>query len=319
MSDISTTLAGCFGLASTRARKERGHFIFKTETGLVRIYKTFERHQAIRQRYDISNKLNDAGFPWTDEIFLSIYGEPFVQLGRETYVMSEYISGREMNLDNQQDILLAMQSLAKFHIAGRGIAGVNTSASISETFESNIAFLTKTVKQANASSRLSDFDVMFIKNIDQYLNYATDSVNRLAKTDYANIYLYAVAEKHLCHNILKEESLPIAGDTCYIINLHEATIDTQITDLANFLRRYARRSNRDVPIHKLIEAYDRISPLPDSALAIINAILVHPWQFVKIARQYYSKKRSWTPIAITSRMASLLEEQEDYNKFIAFI
>jgi len=321
MSDFAATLPSHFGLTGIRAIKERGYYLCKTESGFYKIHKTHENHQQIRLRHALLNQLEMLGFPWIDKIMLSTQGVPFVQLGRETYVMSRHIKGYDVNLDCLQDMTLAIESLARFHMAAREIELTNglaldTSASLSEIFAKNSAFLTKTTKQTSKNSRLSDFDVMFIKSSDRYINQAAESAQLLAQTNYDALHATALAQNHICHNVLKEENLPILDGICHVTNFTEATVDTQITDLASLLRRYARRSQRDIPLAKMIEIYDNIAPLPHSATAIIYAQLVHPWQFVKIARQYYSKKRGWTPAAMMSRMTGLLDEQERYDVYV---
>jgi len=322
MSDIITALSTHFGLVGTRAVKERGCFLCETRAGTVKISKTFERHQAIHLRHRLLEYLEDAGFHWTDKLVLSTYGIPFVQLGRETYVMSQHVAGRDMDLDCPQDVILGVESIAHFHLAAKGFGGsasqgIDIAPPTTEIFDKNYTFLTRTAKQMGKISRLSDFDIMFIKSAPQYIGYAQKSAQLLAQTGYNVLYAAALAQRHICHNALKEENFSVSGDRCYITNFSRATIDAQITDLASFLRRYARRSKREISLSRLLEIYDRICPLPDSAMDIIYAVLVHPWQFVKIVRQYHNKKRGWTPVAIMSRMLSLLEEQDNYDAYIS--
>jgi len=320
MGDIATILLSNFGI-SGKAIKQRGYFFCKTESGHYKIYKTNDSHQAIRLRYELLEMLAASGFSNTDKIVLSTQGLPYVQLGRETYVMSKYIEGRELNLDCLDDVILATESLAHFHRAARGLncslsQSFASTLSLLDVFAKDAAFLAKTAKQVNNNSRLLDFDVMFVKNISHYIAKAIESQALLRKTDYTALHAIALEEGHICHNALKEENFPITRDGCYLVNFKEAVIDTQITDLASFLRRYARRSNKTIPLRKLIEVYDRINPLPNHASQIIHAQLVHPWQFIKIVQEYYSKKRGWAPAALMGRMQSVLEEQESCNEYI---
>jgi len=320
MGDIATILLSNFGIRG-KAIKQWGYFFCKTERGHYKIYKTSDSHQVIRQRYELLEKLAASGFSNTDRIVLSTQGMTYVQLGRETYVMSKYIEGRELNLDCLEDVVLATESLAQFHIAARGLncalsQSFSNTLSLLDVFAKDTAFLAKMAKQVNNNSRLLDFDVMFVKNISHYINKATESQELLKKTDYAALHTTALEEGHICHNALKEENLPITNDMCYLVNFKDAVIDTQITDLASFLRRYARRSNKTIPLKKLMDVYDRINPLPNHASQIIHAQLVHPWQFIKIVQEYYSKKRGWAPAALMGRIQSVLEEQERYHQYI---
>jgi len=315
MGDITTILPTYFGL-KTRATKERGNFICKAAA--IKISKTFENFAVIRTRHVLLDKLEAAGFPFVDKIMQSTLGTPYVQLGRETYVASRHIAGTELDLDCEKSVMAAVENIAKFHALAKGMgdAGLETAPSLTEIFAKNAVFLTKTLRQLNKTSRLSDFDVMILKNIGQYINYATKSIELLQETGYDEMFCAAVEGGHICHNALKEENLPIHNDICHITNWNEATVGVQITDIAGFLHRYARRSECKVSLFKLIAVYSDIVQLPTNAVQIIYAYLIHPWQFVKIAGQYYSKKRGWTPGAITSRMANLLEQQEKYDAFV---
>jgi CotS family spore coat protein len=319
MNDFAATLPSHFGLAGTKTVKERGYFLCKTAQGFFKIHKTQDTHQDIYRRHRLLEQLDGLGFPWTDRIVLSVQGEPFVQLGRETYVMTRHVKGRELNPDCLQDMTLAIESLARFHMIAQGVAwdpASTISPPLSETFAKNATFLTKTARLASKNSRMSDFDVLFIKNSGQYMAKAEASIQLLARTGYPAVYAAAVAGGHLCHGELKEETMPIWDGTCYLTNFNHAAVDAQIVDLAAFLHRYARRSRREIPLAALVDMYDRVLPLPSQGTDIIAAYLAHPWQFVKIAQQYYSKKRGWTPVAMMGRMGDLLEMQALYDAYV---
>jgi len=265
--------------------------------------------------------LEDAGFPYTDAIILTAQGDPFVQLGRETYVMTrhDWYTGSDLDLDNQTDMTLALQTLARFHHAARNLPleqNFSASSLLSDVFVRDAAFIAKTAKQISKNSRMSDFDVLFIKNTALYENRAASSSEMLAQTNFHALHDKAIAENHICHNGLKEEAISILAGVCYITGFNESAIGVQITDLANLLHRYARRSTHEMSLIQLLEIYDKVLPLPEDATEIVRAYLTHPWQFVKIASLYYSKKRGWTPAAIMGRMSNLLEKQELYDAYI---
>lgn len=318
MGDITTILPSYFGI-STRATKERGAFICKTGSGITRISKSQDNYATIRMRHSLLDKLESSGFPFIDKIIPSTFGTPYVQLGRETFVMTNYIKGQELDLDCENSIALAVEAIAKCHTVANGFndGAIKISSPLTEVFSKNITFLEKTLRQLNKTSRLSDFDVMFLKNVDKYTNDAKKSLELLNTTDYISLYQNAVHGGTLCHNSLKEENLQIFEEKCYITNWDDSAIDLQIIDFAGFLHRYARRSIHKISLFTILNMYDSFLHLPTNATKIIYAYLVHPWQFIKIAMHYYSKKRGWTPGAITSRMAKLLEEQAAYDEFIS--
>lgn len=318
MGDFATTLLAQYGLVNIKAVKERGAYLCKAETGQKKIHKTYDNYSAIHARYALLEQLDASGFPYTDKITLSLQDMPFVQLGRETYIMSQYVPGREIDLNCLQDMTLAMQSLARLHKAARGVQGiplVNADA-FPVVFAKDADFLAKTSRQIGKNTRLSDFDVIFVKNVKEYTARTEKAAELLAQTDYHFIFDNAVAGGHICHNALKEETLTIHNDICHITGFNDAVVGAQIDDVANLMRRYVRRSNREIPIGKLLEAYDHVLPLPKTADAIVRAALMHPWQFIKLVRQYYSKKRGWAPAAIMDRIIRLLEEQGKCDEYM---
>jgi len=320
MGDLAAILPTYYGLTG-RASKERGNYICRMKNGYGKIIKTNESPQGINRRYVLLEQLTKSGFEHADKIFLSTHGLPYVNLGRETYVMSRHIKGRDMDFNNTSDVMLALTSLAKFHKIAQGLqfeAALSppSAPSLLSSWEKESASLKHAFKQVNKNSRLSDFDMLFIKNAKHYTEQAENAAVALKNTDYTTLQTSAIASKCICHNGLKEENLPIFNDACYITRITEATFDLQMTDLANFIRRYAGRSDKALSIADLMQIYDNINPLPASALDIIHAQLIYPWQFVKIIKQYYSKKRGWTPIALMSRINNVLEEQPAFDEYV---
>jgi len=315
--DFGINLLAHFGITGVKAVKERGYYLCDTANGFVKIHRTSDEPMEIYTRHDLLKKLENAGFLNGELILETPQGIPYVNLGRDMFIMCRHIPGRDLDLDNPNDIALALETLARFHQAACNISvGYEPSPLLTEVYAKQSAALNHAVKQVNRRPRLSDFDILLIKYANLYGDYAADAQSALAKTDYAALHSQALSQGRVCHNALKEENLPIYKDSCYLLNLSDATIDLQLTDLSNFIRRYARRSSRSIPIQRLIELYSKFNPLPDSARAIIHAQLSYPWPFMKIVSQYYSKKRNFTPVAITSRMTEVLEEQAAYDGYV---
>jgi len=315
--DLGYSLPGYFGL-SGRAVKERGYYVCNTGQGPVKIHKTSGEPREINARYELQKRLSAAGFSQTDFLMETPQGAPYLQLGRDVFIMTRHISGRELDLDNLNDVALALESLAKFHLAARDILtwGI-TAPSLTDAFSKQTSGLTQTMKQVGRRPRLSDFDVLLLKHAPAFAKAAEEASAALAETDYTALYTAALDGGHICHNALKEENLPIFQEACYILNLSEASRDLQLADLASFIRRYARRSNKELPIGRLLEIYNKFAPLPASAAAILFAQLSYPWPFMKLVSLYYSKKRNFTPVAIKSRMDEILTEQEIYDEYIS--
>ncbi|MCL1845751.1 MAG: hypothetical protein FWF77_07590 [Defluviitaleaceae bacterium] len=313
MGDLAAILPSYFGAAGERAVKVRGFYLI--EAG--KIQKTDCKPREILARFNLLNRLDEVGFSYTDRIIPTTSGEPFIALGRDIFVMTRRVPGREPDFESASDMTLIMEAIAKFHAAARGIKEMPAAPPLSEIYAKQIAATSAAIKQVHRRPRLSDFDVLVLKHAPEAFIAAESAQNFLADTDYKALYDDAISGGHVCHNVLKEESLSVADDGCYITRFEEASIDLQLSDLATFLRRYARKSSRKISATQLLEIYEKYLPLPVSAKKILFAELSFPWQFFRLVSQCYQKKRAFVPAAITSRMAEILEERGVYEGYIA--
>jgi CotS family spore coat protein len=313
--DLSASLPSYFGLKGVRAVKERGCYLVDN----AKIHKTSGSGREIVARYNLLKQLEQAGFPFTDGLIPAASGVPFVNLGREMFVMTRHVPGCEPDMEKLEDMTVILEGLARFHKAARGLNALDLEISqpLPEVFAKQTAALSAAVKQVNRRPRFSDFDVLMLKHAEAYANRAASSAKVLAATDYTSLHADAVANKHICHNALKEETFSVFEQNCYITRFEEAAFDLQLNDLACVLRRYAVKSSREIPITQLVEIYDRILPLPASGKNILFALLSFPWAFMKVVSQFYSKKRNFIPAGITSRMTAVLDEQDVYDGYVS--
>jgi len=316
MDKLSPAILESFGINS--AKKEKGHYLCNTGSGPMKLHITPESPEAIHLQHSIKEYLAKEGFPHTGRYQLTKTGQPYISVGRETYVMTKVPKPHnETDFENETEALKAAQALAHFHIAAQSMPqAIQLSQPLPEIYTRQMKELSQMGKQVRRGSRLSDFDVLFIKHAPQYGEIMQDSINRLAKTNYARLHSKAISQGSLCHNALKEENLLATNSDTYIINFAEAEIDLQLCDLAALIRRYAQRSSKSIPINRLLETYSKIAPLPHEAVDIIYALLIFPWAFMKIITQYYSKKRNWTPNGLINRMDTILAERESYEKYV---
>ena len=315
LNDFGNNLLKQFGLYG-RAVKERGKFFCKTDFGMAKIYKTYEGQQAVKNRQALLAKLGEAGFTQTDALPGALV--PCVQAGRELYAIARDIKGRVLDLNQPEDIYLGIEAIGALHRAGRGgdFKLHSTAPLLGDTFEKNTAFLIKCAKDIGKMKKLSDLDILLMRNLPKYIDMCHQATKMLNRTQHITLHQEAVANHHVCHNILREDNLHIADGVCYITNFNWVSTGLQLLDFAEFLRRYARRSNQEIPLEDLVAAYGDICPLPPTGAEIIHAYLAHPWQFVKVTQHYFSKKRSWVQSGIIGKMERALEEQDGYDKYV---
>jgi len=318
MDKLSPAVLQAFGLSSRGIKKEKGQYLCNSENGLVKVHITNQKPESILMQHKIKEFLVDS-FPETDRFILTKDEQPYISIGREMYIATAYPSPQtETNLENEDNIIGALLALAKLHLASRSMPpfGLPEAPLLTDNYSKKLIDLTHASKLARRGSRMSDFDVAFIKHVPRASQTINKALDHLEKTNYLSLHSLAASQHSLCHNALKEENLPVVNGSTYIINFAYATIDIQLCDLAAFIRRYAQRSSRAIPITCMLETYAKINPLPNNAIDIIYPQLIFPWAFAKLATQYYSKKRNWTPNGLINSMESVLDEWDAYDEYV---
>jgi CotS family spore coat protein len=318
MGDIINSVLAYFGVESQNIVKEKGSYLCRTDRGMLKLEKTGETIEAINSAHALKEHAAKAGFKNTDRYITGPDGFPFAQFGVDRYLFTRMASGRELDFANPLQVITAVKMLACFHIAATGVeATFPASCSCEEIFCQGLEALSLAVKQTRRQKQLSDFDILLLKNAPAYEAQITQAINELSSTPYPTLYAQALEKNHLCHNALKEEYIFVDNDEAYLTHFTSATKDLQLCDLAAFIRRYALRGDASLSVHRLLEAYNKNNPLPNGSEAVLRAFLLYPAPFVKTVKQYYSKKRSWTPAGLILRMEAVLARQARYDLFLS--
>ena len=303
MSVLHHSLAKAFGISSVV--REKGYY--KTIDGMYMIRKT--RDPQIPARHQITEHCIQAGYPWMERYYLSQSGQPFVFMDGDYYIMTDLVRFAEADFSNADEFLKIVGSLAHWHSCARGsdtdmpLQASRPSTPLTETMKSQLEALDAIRKKVAKYSKWSDFDVLFLKNYPEYKERITKALKLLESTGYIKRFNKARQMNHICHNGLKEEIFRISCDAVYITKLDFATVDYQLADLCGLIRR---KKNYDIDNNRILDVYSKVNPLDPEEEVILEAMLLYPQAFVKIVREYYQKKRSWTPVAMANKMREVL-------------
>jgi CotS family spore coat protein len=320
MAELPAIVYRNFGLRVNRVKRERSYYICETPDGLKKIAKTSDSAEHLWFQHTVKEHLYAKGYPWVDRFALSETGQPFVLLGTDYFVLTPYIDGRETDFGDWADVEQALTAAARFHVCARHVPSENEPPPpppLTDYFRKQAAELNAVAKRVRRQARLSDFDVLFIKNIHFYTEQMRQAIAALDATDYPLWLSEALSQRHICHNMLKEESLNFNDGHVFITHWGDAGPDLQLSDLGSLIRRHIQRAGRHAaPLPLVLDVYGHITPLSGDALAILYALLLFPWQFMKIVGMHYNKKRSWTPNAMTNRMYAVVAEKDEYMRYI---
>ena len=313
---LSAQVLQGFGIVAKKIRKEKSSFVLTTESGSLTVKKSLDSCAKVTFAHDIKEYLAANGFINTDRFRTALSGKPYVEYEGDIYVCTKAQALRETSFSDAKDVRRAVESIARMHRLSRGVvaAGKFRRENVLAQLRKDVADISGIKRKLGQSGSLSDFDVIFLKNYDFYIFQMRQTLAELESTRFEAYIQESLRQPQVIHNRLKEETLLVEGDQLHIVNFGAAEIGYSMFDLVSVISRYIRENPRgsQLSVYELLEAYDSQSPLRIEDIRITRALLHFPFRFVKLLRAYYSKKRTWTPSAIFSKMQGIIADRDSY-------
>ena len=313
---LSAQVLQGFGVVAKKIKKDKSCFVLTTDSGSLTIKKSLDNCAKVMFAHEIKEHLAANGFTNTDRYRPAISGKPYVEYEGNVYVCCKTLNLRETSFTDPKDVLRAVEGMAQMHRLSRGI---NPTSKLRREnafgqLRKDLTDIVAIKRRLGQTSSLSDFDVIFLKNYDFYTSQMKETLAELEATKFDSYLQESLIQPSIIHNRLKEETLLFENDNLHIINFGAAEIGYSIFDLVSVVSRYIRENPHggELSVYDLLEAYNRQYPLRVEDIRITRALLHFPFRFMKLLRAYYSKKRTWTPSAIFSKMQDIASDRESY-------
>ncbi len=320
--ELYTLVLQGFGLKAHRITKEKSYFICSTSQGALKLQKSFDTPEGILFQHSIKEHLQRKGFPVADRFLLSVDGLPYVLYDQSVYTLGHLPPGKEANFSDTRCFEGVVATLAHFHqkanhIAFPGSPILSDQRPLTD-YAKDLADLVVMRKRISSQKRMSDFDVLFLKNYESYATQLQQALELLDKNAALNHYMKKAREENaVCHGIMKSESFLVDKGQMLLVNYSMASVGSRMLDLSSLIRRYAKRlQGYIITVEDIVRLYDRHASLEREELNILYPLLLYPQKFIRICNQYYAKKRTWTPNAIANRMENLLAGKDAYDAYI---
>jgi CotS family spore coat protein len=238
----------------------------------------------------------------------------------EIYCMIDLVEGRESDYDNPIDLSIATKGLAELHLASEGFKGnlcsrCNSGRLINNfTRRLNEMGVFKTVALINEHK--SDFDNIFLSNVDHYIAEIKNSIKLLENSFYYKL----CAEENkivLCHHDLANHNIIIKNEEAYFIDFDYAIVDLRVHDLCNFITKGTKNYAFDIEKGKnILEEYSSINPLDKRELSVLYGMLTFPQDFYSIVKDYYTRRKDWTEGTFVDRIKRKTQGEEFRLEFL---
>ena len=320
---ILITVMHKYNLELVSAEKVRSAYKIITGNGKFCLKRMKHGRNKVKNGCILTEELLSNKFTNTAKYFRTKDGDFSVSHKKNIFYLTEWIEGYECDLTNIDEAIKCTKLLAQFHnisnkIDHNKIHIPNNLKNWPKIFASNLNDLEKS-KTIIINKRIkSEFDVLFLENIDNFYNRGIFAINMLNKSEYCKLSKLANDNKIICHNSFYYQNIIKKDGEYFIIDLDSIMIDLQISDLGKLIRRlmFKKTYGWDFNFAKaLIEAYNSTNRLSREDLEIMLALIIFPHKFWKLGKKRYMKQKSWSETKYLHKLNKVISYNETQEKF----
>ncbi|AYD39166.1 CotS family spore coat protein [Clostridium fermenticellae] len=238
----------------------------------------------------------------------------------DMYCIMDVVQGSECNFSNPVDISIAARALGEMHAASEGfktsLSNKYNNGKLIDDFKRRVQEMDFFKSIAMSHERKNEFDEMFLKNEEYYIDEIKNCVSLLEDSCYYK--LCSEEDKVVvCHHDLAHHNILIRNEKAYFIDFDYAIIDLKIHDLCNFISKVIKNFCFDInKADTIIENYCITNSLNKRELEVLYAMFTFPEDFYSICKDYYTRRKDWGEDIFLSRFKKKILYKEDREEFL---
>lgn len=249
-------------------------------------------------------------------------GNIYTMYKGEVYCIIDLIRGRECDFDNPIDLKIASKGIANFHKASVGfkcdIDKRDNRGKLIDKFEVKKEEMEFFKNIANIHETKNEFDNIFLKEVDYYIDQINESINLLKNSNY-----YKLSKERnknvICHHDLAHHNILIKDEEAYFIDFDYSILDLKSHDLCNFISKAIKNSAFDIEkTENILNSYSKENTIDKEELKVLYAILTFPEDFYSISKNYYTKCKDWDERAFLNKLIKKCGYKEDRKEFLKY-
>ena len=312
MADKMSEVYEAYDMEIYQTMRGRGSFILNTDKGIRQLRQLDESESRLNVEYQFKEELYESGFTHIDRCVKNIDDE-LVSYDRygNGFVMRMFFEGREIDVQNKDEIKNAVLNLADFHTKSREIFR-NTERDVHIRLNSDFRkrnLETKRVKNFMLKRKSKKkFEEIYLDNYEFFYNQAVECERRLdekmlEKMSEHTGYCHGMYNRHsILINEEKDEYDTIGFDRFYVGN--------QLNDLYHFMRKTVEKNDYDFEIMKEItEIYADKCALSQNDLKYIYTLYLYPEKFYKLGNQYINAPKNWISPKMMEKIGKIIADE----------
>lgn len=291
--------------------KGRGTYICDTNKGM-RVLLGFrgakEKGEALRVYLQA---VKEAGFP-VEQIEVNKDNEAVTvdEVTGEGFLLKEYISGTELNVNHLKELKEASALLAQYHNVASSIQTEESEKEL-EVYplvigekERHYRELIKVRNYIRNRKKKTEFERIYLKEHEAMLQTAKESIFILDKKQEQQ------PNCCICHGDYNQHNIVMGEEGWRIIHFENSAYRWSILDLANFLRKMQEKNDWDVFTGKeMLDSYTRVRPLSEVEYEKLYGLLLFPEKFWKVTNHYMNSRKTWISEKDIEKLKKVMEQE----------
>lgn len=243
--------------------------------------------------------------------------------GKYAY-LTKWIPSRVSNYDNPIELAMVSSELAKLHQCSKGFnleknmkprIGWFSWGNVFETRKNEIIDFKNRINQ---KAHKSDFDMLYLENIEREIKRAEKSIIGLQKNNYVKIMEREVFKRSFCHHDYAHHNILIDDNkNINIIDFDYCILDSHLHDLCSLLIRNMKNKKWEKEKCDLIlDAYSENMEVKQDEMPIIREFIRFPQTFWQIGLQVYWEQQPWGDDFFLNKLEKYLEDCMEREEFI---
>lgn len=238
----------------------------------------------------------------------------------EMYCVMDMIEGKECEFANPVDVSIAALGLGELHKASEGyrtkLANQNYCGALIENIKRKKDEILFFNKISNLYEVKTEFDDIFIQNVEYYVKRIDETIEVLKKSQY---YKLCSEEDKIviCHHDLAHHNIIINDGKAYFIDFDYAVIDLKVHDICNLIIKAVK--NFDYSLNNAIivlDNYCKVNTLNKNELEVLYGLLSVPEDFYNISKDYYTRRKEWTKEVFIRKFNEKVSQEKSRIDFL---
>ncbi|MCL1936275.1 MAG: hypothetical protein FWF57_07890 [Defluviitaleaceae bacterium] len=306
-----------FNLEPVSFKKHKSYFLCNTKNKTYVLKKVDYGYKDIILANNIKSFLVKNNFENIDVFYKNYKNMPYQTYNENNYILTDLIEDECINYNNEKIFLEFIQTLSKMNNKlKKTYLTSKSSECLILNYSNSLKRIVQIKKYIHKQSKISEFDVLFLKKNNEYIEEIQNTIEFLQNTTYEKHKKIAIENKSISHNNLKKEFIIHSQNKIYITSFFETTNNYHFTDLVSAILSYVDNCKNPISISKILDIYIKHNNLENEEIKIIYAMLNYPYKFIKICNKFYSKKMNYVPNYILNKFQKTIERKEFLKNYI---